>query len=75
MCMGSKPKPPAPLPPPPPPPPAPPPVAQLTVAADQSPDSNVSSAKRKKEGRASLRVQRQTGIGGSTSAGLSIPKE
>lgn len=60
---------------PPPPPPEPAKVAELDVDLDKSPDSTSSKNAKKREGRSSLRVQRQAGVGGSTvGAGLSIPK-
>jgi|UniRef100_A0A6M3XSY1 hypothetical protein len=42
---------------------------------DKNPDSQAAKSAKQREGRASLRIQRQTGIGGgSIGAGLSIPK-
>jgi hypothetical protein len=60
---------------PPPPPPEPAKVAELDVSLENNPDSTSSKNAKKREGRSSLRVQRQAGVGGSSiGAGLSIPK-
>lgn len=42
---------------------------------DTNPDSATAKAKKQSQGRSSLRIQRQNGIGGgSVGAGLAIPK-